>query len=178
MSGLVVLPDEGKSVHFGGTGAIYKLLGEQTNAHELRNEIKQSKQAIVGMKESLSSVKAKKVSGREERGEKKKSQLRGDVESAGTCLTRALNTKEGLSNRSQRRLRRPFHTVSETHMACRHAASLVCHQCEMRSGRWPFTFAGREAGPSPKRANRQGVTQSSRVPSQKGAQRWQAGHEQ
>src|SRR5437763_14798805 len=43
-----------------------------------------TKQAIVGMKESLSSVKAKKVSGREERGEKKKSQLRGDVESAGT----------------------------------------------------------------------------------------------
>ncbi len=31
MSGLVVLPNEGKSVHFGGTGAIYKLLGEQTN---------------------------------------------------------------------------------------------------------------------------------------------------
>jgi len=31
MSGLVVLPDEGKSVHFGGTGAIFKLLGEQTN---------------------------------------------------------------------------------------------------------------------------------------------------
>jgi len=31
MSGLVVLPDEGKSVHFGGTGAIYKLLGEQTS---------------------------------------------------------------------------------------------------------------------------------------------------
>jgi quercetin dioxygenase-like cupin family protein len=31
MSGLVVLPDEGKSVQFGGTGAIYKLLGEQTN---------------------------------------------------------------------------------------------------------------------------------------------------
>ena len=30
MSALVVLPDEGKSVHFGGTGAIYKLLGEQT----------------------------------------------------------------------------------------------------------------------------------------------------
>ena len=29
MSGLVVMPDEGKSVHFGGTGAIYKLLGEQ-----------------------------------------------------------------------------------------------------------------------------------------------------
>ena len=25
MSGLVVLPEEGKSVHFGGTGAIYKL---------------------------------------------------------------------------------------------------------------------------------------------------------
>src|SRR6266702_4138908 len=30
MSALVVLPDEGKSVHFGGPGAIYKLLGEQT----------------------------------------------------------------------------------------------------------------------------------------------------
>ena len=30
MSALVVSPDEGKSVHFGGTGAIYKLLGEQT----------------------------------------------------------------------------------------------------------------------------------------------------
>ena len=25
------MPNEGKSVHFGGTGAIYKLLGEQTN---------------------------------------------------------------------------------------------------------------------------------------------------
>jgi len=95
------------------------------------------------MKEYLSSVKAKKVSGREERGEKKKSKLRGGVESAGTCLTRVLNTKEGISSRSQRRMRRPFHTVSETHMASRHAASLVCHQCEMRSGRWPFTFAGR-----------------------------------
>ena len=31
MSGLVVLPGEGKSVRFGGTGAIYKLVGEQTN---------------------------------------------------------------------------------------------------------------------------------------------------
>ena len=31
MSGLVILPDEGKSVQFGGTGAIFKLLGEQTN---------------------------------------------------------------------------------------------------------------------------------------------------
>jgi quercetin dioxygenase-like cupin family protein len=30
MSALVVMPDEGKSVHFGGTGAIYKLVGEQT----------------------------------------------------------------------------------------------------------------------------------------------------
>jgi quercetin dioxygenase-like cupin family protein len=30
MSALVVLPGEGKSVHFGGTGAIYKLLGGQT----------------------------------------------------------------------------------------------------------------------------------------------------
>src|SRR6266566_2080839 len=151
-----------------------RLVGSQElgRAHELRNEIKQSKQAIVGMKESLSSVKAKKVSGREERGEKKKSKLRGGVESAGTCLTRALNTKEGLSNRSQRRMRRPFHTVSETHMASRHVASLVCHQCEMRSCRWPFTFAGREAGTSPKRATRQDVTQSSGVPSQKRSQRW------
>ncbi len=26
MSGLVILPDEGKSVHFGGTGAIFKLI--------------------------------------------------------------------------------------------------------------------------------------------------------
>lgn len=33
-----------------------------------------------------------------------------------------------------------MHTVSETRMACRHAASLVCHHCEMRSCRWPFTF--------------------------------------
>ena len=31
MSGLVVLPGEGKSVHFGGTAAIYKLVGEQTH---------------------------------------------------------------------------------------------------------------------------------------------------
>ena len=148
------------------------------SSNELRNEITPSKQARVGMKEYLSSVKAKKVSGREERGEKKKSKLRGGVESAGTCLTRALNTKEGLTNRSQRRMRRPFHTVSETHMASRHVASLVCQQCEMRSGRWPFTFAGREAGTAPKRATRQDVTPSSGVPSQKRSQRWQAGHEQ
>ena len=40
------------------------------NAHELRNEITPSKQTIVGTKEYLSSVKAKKVKGREERGEK------------------------------------------------------------------------------------------------------------
>ena len=43
-------------------------------AHELRNEITPSKQTIVGTKEYLSSVKAKKVKGREERGEKKEEQ--------------------------------------------------------------------------------------------------------
>ena len=48
--------------------------------HELRNEITPSKQTIVGTKEYLSSVKAKKVKGREERGEKKRSKLRGGVE--------------------------------------------------------------------------------------------------
>jgi hypothetical protein len=46
----------------------------------LRNEITPSKQTIVGTKEYLSSVKAKKVKGREERGEKKRSKLRGGVE--------------------------------------------------------------------------------------------------
>ena len=48
--------------------------------HELRNEITPSKQTRGGMKEYLSSVKAKKVSGRKERGEKKRSKLRGGVE--------------------------------------------------------------------------------------------------
>ena len=46
----------------------------------MRNEITPSKQTIVGTKEYLSSVKAKKVKGREERGEKKRSKLRGGVE--------------------------------------------------------------------------------------------------
>src|SRR5216684_4497138 len=113
--------------------------------HELRNEIKQSKQAIVGMKEDLSSVKAKKVSGREERGEKKKSKLRGGVESAGTCLTRVLNTKEGISSRSQRRMRRPFHTVSETHMAgMQHRLSVTNARCEAADGPSPLQAGKQE----------------------------------
>jgi len=95
------------------------------------------------MKEYLSSVKAKKVAGREERGEKKRSKLRGGVESGRNLPEKSIEHERGISSRSQRRLRRPFHTVSETRMASRHAPSLVCQQCEMRSGRWPFTFAGR-----------------------------------
>jgi len=68
---------------------------EERDAHELRNEIKQSKQAIVEMKEYLSSVKAKKVSGREERGEKKKSKLRGSVESGRNLPDKSVEHERG-----------------------------------------------------------------------------------
>ena len=61
----------------------------------MRNEIKQSKQAIVEMKEYLSSVKAKKVSGREERGEKKKSKLRGSVESGRNLPDKSVEHERG-----------------------------------------------------------------------------------
>ena len=64
-------------------------------SHELRNEIKQSKQTIVGMKEYLSSVKAKKVSGREERGEKKRSKLRGGVESGRNVPDKSIEHERG-----------------------------------------------------------------------------------
>jgi hypothetical protein len=51
---------------------------------------------------------------------------------AGTCLTRALNTKEGISSRSQRSRRRPFHTVSETkwHADMPHCLSVTTARCE------------------------------------------------
>jgi len=47
------------------------------------------------MKEYLSSVKAKKVSGRKERGEKKRSKLRGGVESGRNVPDKRIEHERG-----------------------------------------------------------------------------------
>jgi len=64
-------------------------------AHELRNEIPPGKQTIGGMKDYLSSVKAKKVEGRKERGEKKRSKLRGDVERGRNVPDKSIEHERG-----------------------------------------------------------------------------------
>ena len=64
-------------------------------SHELRNEITPSKQTIVGTKEYLSSVKAKKVKGREEHGEKKRSKLRGGVERGRNVPDKSIEHERG-----------------------------------------------------------------------------------
>jgi len=64
-------------------------------AHELRNEITPSRQTIRGVQEYLSSVKAKKVEGRKERGEKKRSKLRGGVERGRNVPDKSIEHKRG-----------------------------------------------------------------------------------
>ena len=54
-----------------------------------------TKQTIVGMKEYLSSVKAKKVEGRKERGEKKRSKLRGGVERGRNVPDKSIEHERG-----------------------------------------------------------------------------------
>jgi hypothetical protein len=71
------------------------VLADGSIAHELRNERTPSKQTIGGMKEYLSSVKAKKVEGRKERGEKKRSKLRGGVERGRNVPDKSIEHERG-----------------------------------------------------------------------------------
>ena len=96
----------------------------------MRNEITPSKQTIVGTKEYLSSVKAKKVKGREERGEKKRSKLRGGVERGRNVPDKSI---EHTAKREFPVARRVGGDDLSPLLQRRawHAASLVCQQCEM-----------------------------------------------
>jgi len=73
--------------------ALLRLDGQY--AHELRNEIASDKQTIGGVKDYLSSVKVKKVEGRKECGEKKRSKLRGDVERGRNVPDKSIEHERG-----------------------------------------------------------------------------------
>ena len=92
------------------------------------------------MQEYLSSAKAKQVEGRKERGEEKRSKLRGGVERDRNVPDKSIEHErwslQSLAELSETSFPPRFRDVHGMH-----AALSAGQPYEMRSSRWPFTVA-------------------------------------